>query len=322
MFLNITRYAFFQDKTLIFVACCLSAVYAQFPAICELECVSSYIGDIAECRIEFPFRPGMPNKDLQVCLMEVEHDRNVCMVMNIDPICKQLAPRATLHKTFEMNLNQPAPTTTTTMPTTTTTTPPPAAPVQVGPALSQPSQSQNKLIQLYVDPSNSPSPYYQHHGLVGKPSSAFFSPVAMEPMPMQAPAGLTAAQTARHNRIQNMIQRKFPQNNPRPSPHQRQVTSMQLPGQPRTMPKQMQLPGQQPATQMQLPGKRPTVHGPQPNVAQRPQQQKQPQSVVRTNPKIIQRRLTVFKLAKPFKPSPINMPVQPSFSAPRFNYLG
>nr|XP_022295571.1 rho GTPase-activating protein gacII-like [Crassostrea virginica] len=289
-----------MDKTLIFVAFCLSAVSARFPPVCELECISGYIGDIAECRTDFPYRPGTPNKDLKMCLLEIEHDRNVCMVMNRDPLCKQMAPMAFLHKPFIMDLNQPKTTITPmTTTTTTTTTPPPrtAAPIQNIPVMSQPSQSPNRLIHLYVDQSNNP-PQYRHHGLVGKPSNSFLSPVALEPMPMQPPAGLTVAEIHRHNRIQNMIQRTVPQAmNTRPLPSPRK---MQLPDRP--LPKQMQLPGQTP----------------QPiNV----QHYQQPQSIVRTNPRIIQRRLTVYKLAKAYEPSPINRPVQPSFSA-HFNYAG
>nr|XP_022291297.1 uncharacterized protein LOC111102728 [Crassostrea virginica] len=285
-----------MDKTLIFVAFCLSAVSAQFPPVCELECISGYLGDIAECRTDFPYRPGTPNKDLKLCLLEVEHDRNVCMVMNRDPECQKIAPTASRHMNFTMDLNQPK---TTITPMTTTTTPPSrtAAPVQVGPALSQPSQSPNRLIQLYVDPSNSP-PHYRNHGLIGKPSPSFLSPVALEPMPIQPPAGLTVAETNRHNRIQKMIQRTVPQAmNPRPLPSPRK---MQLPDRP--LPKQMQLPGQTSQST---------------NV----QHYQQPQSIVRTNPRIIQKRLTVFKLAKAYEPSPINRPVQPSFSA-HFRYAG
>ena len=218
-----------------------------------------------------------------MCLLEIEHDRNVCMVMNRDPLCKQMAPMAFLHKPFIMDLNQPITTTTPRTTTTTTTTPPPrtAAPIQNIPAMSQPSQSPNRFIHLYVDQSNNP-PQYRHHGLVGKPSNSFLSPVALEPMPMQPPAGLTVAEIHRHNRIQKMIQRTVPQAmNTRPLPS----------------PRKMQLPDL--------------------NV----QHYQQPQSIVRTNPRIIQKRLTVFKLAKPYEPSPINRPVQPLFSA-HFNYAG
>ncbi|XP_062605604.1 regulation of nuclear pre-mRNA domain-containing protein 2-like [Saccostrea cucullata] len=298
-----------MDKRLIFVACCLSAVYAVFPPTCELECVAGYIGDIAECRVDFPYKPAGPNKDLQLCLLEVESDRNICMVMNRDPACVAKAATSTMHLPFKMNLTKPptttpAPTTT----TTTTTTPPPkpsTAPLQVGPALSQPSRSGNHLIQLYVDPRQHQQTMQSPYGLVGRPNQGHYSPVAVEPQqPM--PSGLTVAQARRHQQIQNMIQRSAPQASVSQRPVPQVRSSIQLPARP--MPKQMQLPSQSPPKRTHLPQRT----GPQPRVV--PQQQQQSYSVARTNPKIIQRRLTVYKLAKPFKPNSFSSPQQ-SFSA-------